>query len=123
MNTARQLTLILGICCIFTACEQPITSREKGVLAGGAIGAGTGAIVGHSVGSTGAGIAIGGALGALSGGLVGNSLGNQESRQNEQDEKLRRQEEELRRQRREIEELRHQRGGDSNYDDRGRDSY
>ena len=105
--------LLLALICVLGACEQPLTQREKGTLAGGAIGAGTGAIVGHAVGSTGAGIAIGGGLGALSGALIGNSLNNQDVKQQEQEERMRRQDEELQRQRREIEELRRQQGRDS----------
>ena len=47
-----------------------LTTREKGVLAGGSVGAGTGAIIGNQIGHRGAGAAIGGAFGALIGGLV-----------------------------------------------------
>ncbi len=58
-----------------TGCSgTPLSTREKGTLAGGAIGAGTGAIVGSAVGAPGAGAAIGGALGAGTGLLVGNEL-------------------------------------------------
>ncbi|MCO6429863.1 MAG: hypothetical protein J5J00_03300 [Deltaproteobacteria bacterium] len=101
---------------LLAACEQPLTTREKGTLAGAAIGSGLGAIVGHQTGNAGAGTAIGGGIGAVSGALIGNSMGNTEARQSEQDERLRRQEEELRRQRREIEELRRERGRSDDYD-------
>ncbi len=58
-----------------TGCSgQPLSTREKGTLAGGAIGAGTGAIVGAAVGAPGAGAAIGGTIGAGTGFVVGNEL-------------------------------------------------
>jgi hypothetical protein len=58
-----------------------MNNTEKGALGGGAIGAGTGALVGNAVGHTGAGAVIGGAVGALSGGLIGNSVDKSEERQ------------------------------------------
>lgn len=122
----KSITTFCLIALLFlSACERPLSSREKGVLVGGAIGSGAGAIIGHATGKTGAGVAIGGALGALSGGLIGNESDVQEKRQEDQDERLRRQEEELRRQRREIEELRRDGGRDSaprRYDDTSKDS-
>jgi len=60
---------------VVCGCENAqFGAREKGTLAGGALGAGLGAIIGNQVGSTGAGIAIGGAMGALGGGLIGNEV-------------------------------------------------
>src|SRR3989442_11773074 len=41
---------------------QPLSTREKGTLGGGVLGAGTGAIIGAAVGAPGAGAAIGRAL-------------------------------------------------------------
>ncbi len=96
---------------VLAGCEAaPLNAREKGVLAGGAIGSGLGAIIGNQVGNSGAGIAIGGAAGALAGGLIGNAQDSSDRQMEEQEERLRRQEEELRRQRRELEELRRNRG-------------
>jgi phage tail tape-measure protein len=60
---------------------EPLSTREKGTLAGAAIGAGTGAIVGSAVGSPGAGAAIGGVVGGGTGMLIGNELQNQEDRE------------------------------------------
>ena len=66
-----------------TACSgQPLSTREKGTLGGGAIGAGGGALVGLAVGHPLAGAAIGGVVGAGAGMAVGNSLQNSESRHN-----------------------------------------
>ena len=60
---------------------QPLSTREKGTLVGGAIGAGGGAVVGVAVGHPLAGAAIGGVVGAGSGMAIGNSLQNSENRQ------------------------------------------
>src|SRR5215470_12436110 len=60
---------------------QPLSTREKGTLGGGLVGAGGGAIVGAAVGHPGAGAAIGGALGAGTGYVVGNQMQNQEVQQ------------------------------------------
>ncbi|MGA2411612.1 MAG: glycine zipper domain-containing protein [Candidatus Binataceae bacterium] len=65
-------------------CEgAPLTTREKGTLAGGAIGAGGGALVGAAVGAPLAGAAIGGVAGAGAGYLVGNQMQNNEIRNGE----------------------------------------
>jgi uncharacterized protein YcfJ len=58
---------------MLAACASgPLSGREKGALAGGAIGAGAGAIVGNQVHHhTAAGAAIGGAAGALGGAIIG----------------------------------------------------
>lgn len=111
----RKLVAIIAFAALFIGCSQPLSNREKGVLTGGALGSGLGAIIGNQVGSTGAGIAIGGAAGALAGGLIGNESDVQESRTAEQDERLRRQEQELRRQRREIEALRREQDKEAGY--------
>jgi uncharacterized protein YcfJ len=78
---------------------QPLTTREKGTIGGGLLGAGTGAIIGAAVGHPGAGAAIGG-------GLIGNELQNVEIAQNHNRSTLHHQQRELRHQRREIESLR-----------------
>ena len=59
------------------ACMTP---TEQGVAGGGLVGAGTGAIVGHALGNTGAGALIGAGVGAVSGGLIGNSVEKAEQR-------------------------------------------
>jgi hypothetical protein len=58
-----------------------MSTTDKGVLAGGALGAGTGALVGNAAGNTGAGALIGGALGAIGGGLTGNAIERAEHRE------------------------------------------
>jgi hypothetical protein len=63
------------------ACSgEPLSTREKGTLLGGAAGAGAGALVGAAVGHPGAGAAIGGVGGAAAGYGIGNHM------QNEQDQ-------------------------------------
>ena len=60
-------TRIASIVCLsafFAACASgPLTGREKGALAGGALGAGAGAIIGNQIHhNTAKGAAIGGAI-------------------------------------------------------------
>src|SRR3954467_13428379 len=64
------MTLLGGLAAGGAGCS---TNTGTGALVGGALGAGTGAIVGHnSHGRTAEGALIGGAIGALTGGLIGN---------------------------------------------------
>ena len=79
----RFVTLaIAGVALIAVAgCYgQPLSTREKGTLAGGAIGAGGGALVGAAVGHPLAGAAIGGVVGAGTGMAIGNNMQNNENR-------------------------------------------
>lgn len=70
---SKRISLLLLLSTIGAACAAgPLTGREKGTLAGGALGAGAGAIIGNQVHHhTAAGAAIGGAAGALAGAIVG----------------------------------------------------
>lgn len=90
----------------FISCAQPLSTREKGVLAGGGLGAATGAIIGAGVGNPGAGAAIGGALGGVGGGLLGDQLQRQEQTLAEQQRTLEQQRQELAQNRQLLEELR-----------------
>jgi len=68
---------ILGLSFTLAACASgPLTGREKGALAGGALGAGGGALIGKHVmhGKTAQGAAIGGAAGALGGWIIGDQV-------------------------------------------------
>ncbi|MBI4830520.1 MAG: hypothetical protein HY801_02985 [Candidatus Lindowbacteria bacterium] len=56
------------------------TTTEQGAIARGAIGAGTGAIIGHQTGHGGEGALIGGAIGAVSGGRLDISEAGSRSR-------------------------------------------
>jgi hypothetical protein len=64
---------------VVLSCEN-MSNTEKGVGAGGLIGAGTGALIGSATGHTGAGALIGAGVGALSGGLVGHAVDKSEER-------------------------------------------
>ena len=66
--------LLSALALSLMSCAQPLTTREKGTLAGGTLGAATGAIIGGATGSPGAGAAIGGALGSVAGALTGDQL-------------------------------------------------
>lgn len=100
----RRLTL-LALVGVVAGCAQPLSTREKGTLTGGALGAATGAIIGSATGSPGAGAAIGGAIGAVGGGLVGDQLQKQEQATQEQERQLEQQRQELARNRELLEEL------------------
>jgi len=72
-----RLLSILGLSLTLAACASgPLTGREKGALAGGALGAGGGALIGKHVmhGKTAQGAAIGGAAGALGGWIIGDQV-------------------------------------------------
>lgn len=76
---ALHIPLLLPGLWMLTGCSS-MSPTERGILGGGAIGAGTGAIIGSATGKTGAGAAIGTAVGAISGGLLGNEIEQSENR-------------------------------------------
>jgi hypothetical protein len=98
--------LVLGAAFALAGCTgQPLSTREKGTLGGGVLGAGTGAIIGAAVGHPAAGAAIGGALGAGTGYVVGNALQNQEVTSQQQQGQINYQQHEIQSQRRQIQHL------------------
>jgi uncharacterized protein YcfJ len=98
--------IILAMPILLVACSgQPLSTREKGTIAGGVLGAGSGALIGAAVGAPGAGAAIGGVIGAGTGALIGNELQNVEVSQHHTQAQISYQESELARQRREIDQL------------------
>ena len=107
-----QAGMIVVLMFALSAYSQPLSTREKGTLAGGGLGAASGAIIGSTIGSPGAGAAIGGAMGALGGGLVGDQLQGVENRAAYQQRQIERQNRELRRQRRELEALKNKSSSD-----------
>ena len=63
------------IAAALSGCYAPgLTPRETGTLAGGALGAGGGALIGSTMGAPGTGAILGGVGGALGGYLIGNSI-------------------------------------------------
>ena len=60
---------------LVTGCNT--TPVQDGVVAGGLLGAGAGAIIGHQSGNQGEGALIGAAAGALAGALIGDQVDEQ----------------------------------------------
>jgi hypothetical protein len=73
------LVILATLICV-NGCAS-MSNTEKGTLAGGSIGAGTGAVIGSATHNTGAGALIGGAVGALAGGLTGHAVDESERKQ------------------------------------------
>jgi hypothetical protein len=68
----KTFILALALAGVVSACQTP--QQQTGTLAGGAIGAGTGALIGSAVSGGSAGGAIaGGVIGAGTGALIGNA--------------------------------------------------
>jgi hypothetical protein len=66
--------MALGLAILVANCSTPLTIREKGVLAGGAIGAGAGAAIGSTTDQTDTGAPIGTGVGAVSAALIGDAM-------------------------------------------------
>jgi len=81
MNRKIQLLvpLALVVASSLAGC-QTADHTEQGALFGGLLGAGTGAVVGHALGNTGAGAAIGAGVGVLSGAAIGHAQDETEAR-------------------------------------------
>ena len=106
LKQVMTITGILLLAFTLAGCSgAPLSTREKGTLLGGGVGAGTGAIIGAAVGHPGAGAAIGGAVGAGTGYIVSNALQNNEIAQRQTQSEVSHQQREIEHQRREIEEL------------------
>lgn len=67
--------LVFVVC----GCETTMNETQTGALAGTALGAGLGAIIGNQTGHAGAGTAIGAGAGALAGGLLGEGIRRQKN--------------------------------------------
>ena len=72
-------SILLTLTCAAAAlalsnCANPTgRNTQRGAVAGGLLGAGAGAIIGHQSGHTAEGALIGGAAGATTGALIGNT--------------------------------------------------
>ena len=102
------LSFVLIISTLVGCAGGDLSTREKGAGIGALGGAAVGGIIGAAVGHPGAGAAIGGALGLGSGALVGDQLQGQQNRQADQQKQIDSNQAELERQRRELERLRKQ---------------
>ncbi len=76
----KRIISILLVLAVFTGIIviSGCTTTQKGALVGGAVGAGSGAIIGHQAGDSGRGALIGAGIGALTGALVGDFVDNYE---------------------------------------------
>ena len=74
------LLLLIGLVpvAMSSGCCSP-SHAENGAVAGGLIGAGTGAVVGHALGNTAGGALVGAGGGALSGAAIGNGMDESEA--------------------------------------------
>src|SRR5260370_37950135 len=90
----------LVLATLLTACSgsQPLSTREKGTLGGGLLGAGAGAIIGAAGGHPAAGAAIGGGLGAVRGYAVGHSMQNEDVQQQQTQSQIEQQQQAIERQ-------------------------
>lgn len=79
--TPNRTMMVLGLAILVASCSTPLTTREKGALAGGAIGAGAGAAIGSTTGHAGTGALIGAGVGAVSGALIGDAMQANEQKQ------------------------------------------
>jgi hypothetical protein len=69
-HATAALTLALGI--LLSGCNT--TPVQDGLIAGGAVGAGLGAIAGDTMGKAGEGALIGAGVGAITGALIGDHI-------------------------------------------------
>jgi len=70
---------LIGMLACLTGCAS-WSHTDRGALAGGLLGAGTGAIIGSATGHAGAGSVIGAGLGTLTGALLGSELDEVEAK-------------------------------------------
>ena len=77
------MTRILGFCALaaLVLLSSGCDRTTGGAVAGGAIGAGTGAIIGSQSGHAGTGALIGAGIGAVSGGIIGHAMDDMERQQ------------------------------------------
>jgi len=109
MKALSKIILVTMVALTLSACAgQPLSTREKGTIGGGVLGAGAGAIVGAAVGHPGAGAAIGGGLGAVTGAVIGNEFQNHEVAEAQTRSQVASQQRQINHQRSEIEQLKQQ---------------
>src|ERR687896_724963 len=98
--------LLISTAILVSGCSGgSLTTREKGAGIGALGGAAAGGIIGAAVGHPGAGAAIGGALGLGTGALIGDQLQGEEIKQAEQQKALDQQRADIEKNRQLIEEL------------------
>ena len=97
--------IMLGLGIASSCGAQSLSTQQKGLVAGGLLGAGTGAIVGAAVHHPIAGTAIGGGLGLVAGGVVGHELQNNENQERQEQAEVAAEQAQIQRQREEIKQL------------------
>src|SRR5438093_980869 len=107
-RTLTMVAVVFTLTAIAGCAGGDLSTREKGAGIGALGGAAAGGIIGAAVGHPGAGAAIGGALGLGTGALVGDQLLGQEQRQSDQQRQIDANQAELDRQRRELERVKKQ---------------
>jgi outer membrane protein OmpA-like peptidoglycan-associated protein len=105
MNRRSWPFLALALLFFLAGCSAPLSTREKAAGIGALGGAAAGGIIGSAVGHPGAGAAIGGALGLGTGALVGDQMQGREQRLDDQQARIDQQRLELEKNRVLIEEL------------------
>lgn len=78
----RYFTLLALFSMVLVGCETAGQGTATGALLGGALGAGSGALIGKHSGT---GAIVGGVGGAAAGGLIGNQMGAAKARDRQQD--------------------------------------
>jgi outer membrane protein OmpA-like peptidoglycan-associated protein len=101
----RAGAVIIAVSLISGCSGGGLTTREKGAGIGALGGAAAGGIIGAAVGRPGVGAAVGGALGLGTGALIGDQLQGQENKQAEQQKAIDQQRVEMEKNRALIEEL------------------
>ena len=79
MTTIRLVSGAVLPALLLCGCSS-LNHTENGALAGGGVGALTGALIGGATGHAGAGAAIGAGVGALAGGAIGHDMDKQDQR-------------------------------------------
>src|SRR5438270_10517261 len=80
MNAKKLIGCAVLPALVACGCSN-LNHTENGALAGGGIGAATGALIGHATGHTAGGALIGAGAGALAGGLIGHAADKSDERQ------------------------------------------
>ena len=88
MKYLETLFAVAAVAALSASCSQPLSTREKAAGIGALGGAAAGGIIGAAVGHPGAGAAIGGALGLGTGAVVGDQMQGQEQKQAEQQRQI-----------------------------------
>lgn len=104
-NWWRAGAVFISLVLISGCSGGALTTREKGAGIGALGGAAAGGIIGAAVGRPGVGAAVGGALGLGTGALIGDQLQGQENKQAEQQKAIDQQRVEMEKNRALIEEL------------------